>query len=102
MADIKRFTGFIAPDGSTHETLKKATDYTRELKVKEALKDFANIKSEDTPEFQTGVDAEGDQFVYVQDLPLFLYTYKEKILAAFNQDVLMRKKREPKAKAVAA
>ncbi len=96
MADIKRFTGFIAPDGTTHSSLTAATNYTRELKIKEALAEFASIKSEDTPEFQTGIDAAGDQIIRVEDLPLFLRVYKDKILAAFNQDVQMRAPRKAK------
>ena len=97
-ADIKRFTGFIAPDGSTHDTLKKATDHTRELKIKEALQQFANIEAA----VDTGVshDDRDNTVVFADDMPSFLFAHQEAILAAFNQEVLLRKKREPKPKAV--
>lgn len=95
MADIKRFTGFIAPDGSTHDTIKKATEYTRELKIKEALADFALV----LPEVNVGVakDGAGNHAVYVSDLPAFLLAHKDDIQAAFNQDVLLRAPRKKRA-----
>lgn len=95
VADIKRFTGFIAPDGSTHDSIKKATDYTRELKIKAALADFALVTSHNPGVSET--DAVGGNAVYVEDLPAFLLAHRADILAAFNQDVLMRAPRQSRA-----
>jgi len=98
-ADIRRFTGFIAPDGTTHDSIKKATDHTRDLKIKAALADFALVALE----VNEGVSThEGHLVIFTEDLPAFLLAHKADILAAFNQDVLMRAPRQFKAKAVAA
>lgn len=97
MADIKKFTGYIAPDGSTHDTIKKATDYTRELKIKEALALFKGTLNEDS--CWVGSDGQGP-VVCADDLPAFLYANKDAIIAAFNPEVLLRaprKKREAKS-----
>lgn len=92
MADIRRFTGFIAPDGTTHDTIKKATEYTRDLKVKEALSEFAAAP------IGNGVSEtdRGGAVIYVGDIPEFLLFYKDKIKTAYNQDVVMRAPRKPK------
>lgn len=103
VADIRRFTGFIAPDGTTHDSIKKATDYTRDLKIKAALADFALV----IPGANEGVttddeDGRGNPVIYVEDLPAFLLAHKADILAAFAQDVLMRAPRRPVAAVKAA
>lgn len=100
IADIRKFTGFIAPDGTTHDTLKKATEYTRYLKVKLALADFALVSQETN----VGVSQtdEGSAVVFTTDLPAFLLAHREDILAAFNQDVSLRAPKKPKVKAPAA
>jgi hypothetical protein len=41
MADFKRFTGFIAPDGTTHDTLAKVKQHVLRLKIDEAAEKFA-------------------------------------------------------------
>jgi hypothetical protein len=95
-ADIRRFTGFLAPDGSTHESLKKATDYTRDLKIKAALADFALVTSANPGVTE---DERGSTVIYAEDLPIFLLAHKADILAAFAQDVLMRAPRQSRAAA---
>ena len=96
MADIKKFTGYVAQDGSTHNSLKAATDHARDLKIKAALEDFNLV----TNAANAGVveDERGNAVIYAGDLPAFLFAHKADILAAFNQDVLTRKKREAKPK----
>lgn len=94
MSDVKKFTGFIAIDGSTHTTLKSATEHSRQVKVQKALEfkfaKMAVIGEEDEPG-SAGVD-----------LPTFIYANRDEILACLNQEVLTRKKRAPKAKPEAA
>lgn len=89
MSDVKKFTGFIAIDGSTHTSLKSATDHSRNVKIQTALKDkFGGlVVSEDAV----------DQHKEPMSLDFFIYTNREAILAALNQEVLTRKKRTPKA-----
>ncbi|UUZ75453.1 hypothetical protein LP414_27440 [Polaromonas sp. P1(28)-13] len=94
MADIKRFTGFIAPDGSTHDTIKKATEHAKAVKVKDALvAEFTNI----TPHTHGNNVTEDDVGMFVvgsADMPMFLLDNRERILACFNQEVLLRATQE--------
>jgi hypothetical protein len=89
-ADIKKFVGYTAIDGSAHDTLKSATDYTRDYKIKEALKSFSAF---DSSKAGVTVDSDGDSAVFVEELPEFLFAHREAIMAAFKQDVNMRKPR---------
>lgn len=97
MSDVKKFTGFIAIDGSTHTSLKSATDRSREFKVQAALKEkfgdqlvspahIAEHELEDKPEL-------------VQSLNDFIFANREAIMEALNQQVTTRKPRTPKVKA---
>lgn len=86
MADIKKFTGYTAQDNSTHATLKAATDYSRDLKVKAALQVFGG----NTVDVDTSDET---------DMPTWLFNNKDAVLAAFNQTVLTRKPRVAKPKA---
>lgn len=96
-ADIRKFTGFIAPDGTTHDTLKKASDYTKELKVKAALAAFANVMPYSNIGVITdGEDGNGSAVVYASNLPEFLLAHRAEILAAFNQEVTLRVPRKIK------
>lgn len=88
MADIKRFTGFIAIDGSTHDTLAKATAHTKEVKIGLALKEFAVAVSSNPVGFS--VDDRDNHVLYPEDLPNFLLKHRVAIQAAFNQSVVMR------------
>ena len=99
MADIKRFTGFIAPDGSTHASLTAATIYTNDLKVKAALADFTLL----TPESSKGLchDDYGQVVILIKDLPEFLAGHKDDILAAFGQKATLRAPRGTKVKKAA-
>lgn len=96
MADVKKFTGFIAIDGSTHTTSKSAVEHSRQVKIQKALADkFSGMCVDSLIATETPED-----FV---DLPTFIYANRDSILACLNQDVLTRKKRTPnKAKAVEA
>lgn len=98
MSDVKRFTGFIAVDGSTHNTLKHATDHSREVKVKKALAEaFAAqvVTPADVPEHELRADE-------IITLDAYIYENRDVILAALNQEVTTRKPRTSKAKKVAA
>lgn len=91
MADVKRFTGFIAIDGTTHTNAKAAIEHSRQVKTQTALKEkFGNL-----------MVTEGDGAVEGEGISLddFIYANRDMILAALNQEVLTRKKRTPKAKA---
>lgn len=88
MSDVKKFTGFIAIDGSTHNTLKAATEHTRQVKIQRALaeKFTGTVVMDSTPRYdeQEGVD-----------MPTFIYANRATILACLNQEVQTRKKRAP-------
>lgn len=86
MSDVKRFTGFIAVDNSTHKTEKEAVEHSRAVKTKAALKE----------KFGTYNVVGGEKGCALDD---FLYENRTAILAALNQEVLTRKKRTVKPKA---
>lgn len=92
MADVKRFTGFIAVDGSTHTSAKAAIEHSRVVKTQAALKDkFGNLMVVETGDSEAGVSLDD-----------FIYANRDSILASLNQEVLTRKKRTPKVKVAAA
>lgn len=98
MSDVKKFTGFIAVDGSTHTNLKAATEHSRTVKVKKALADaFAGklVTPADVPEHELTSEQ-------IDPLDEFIFANREAILAALNQEVTTRKPRTPKPKIVAA
>lgn len=100
MSDVKKFTGFIAVDGSTHTSMKSATEHSRVVKVKAALAaSFGDqlVSPADVPDHQLEDSPE-----LVQTLDQFIYSNREAILAALNQEVTTRKPRTPKAKVKAA
>ena len=101
MADIKRFTGYIAPDGSTHDTLKKATEHTQSIKIKEALHiEFSNLSLErHGPSAINGFDGI-PAHVESADMAMFLYENMNKILACYDQKAILRAPRKPKKKMV--
>lgn len=93
MSDVKRFTGFIAIDGSTHTSMKAATEHSREVKITRALKEkFGNLVVAEGITLSAPDEGPG---VSLDD---FIYANRESILAALNQEVLTRKKRTPKVK----
>lgn len=96
MSDVKKFTGFIAIDGSTHTSMKSATDHSRQVKIQRALAEkFVGLS---VSESVTSSNSEDDGVT----MPDFIYANRDAILACLNQDVLTRKKRAPnKAKAKA-
>jgi hypothetical protein len=94
MSDVKKFTGFIAVDGSTHTSLKSATDHSRTVKIQTALKEkFGNLT---VAESSRDLDETGGV-----ELDAFIFANREAILVALNQEVTTRKKRTPKAKPAA-
>jgi len=90
MADIKSFTGFIAPDNTTHTTFAKAVEHTKTLKVIAALEAAFNDSNfnHDTASVSEGEN--GYPCVYASSMPAFLLANREKILACFNQTVQLR------------
>lgn len=86
MSEVKKFTGYIAIDGSHHEKLQNAVSHTRDHKIKEALRH----------EFDSLVVTDGDHDANTSSLDEFIFKNRESILKALNQDVLLRKKRTPK------
>lgn len=102
MADIKKFTGYIATDGSTHETLAKAQKYADELKIKEALKTaFPEGCLKDD---KNAHDVDGGRYLALDDssIPDWLFANRDAITAAFNQKARTRAPRKPKAAKVTA
>jgi len=89
MSDIKKFTGYVSSDGKTHNSQKAAVTHELELKTKKALADSFGGRS-------VYSDTDGERLVALDD---FLYENRVAILAALNQEVLLRKKRTPKPKA---
>lgn len=88
MSDVKKFTGFIAIDGSTHTSLKSATEHSRLVKIRNALAGQFGIYN---------VTEDGDDDEAAISLDAFIYANRDSILTALNQEVLTRKKRIPKA-----
>jgi hypothetical protein len=88
MADFKKITGFQTPDGVVHDTEKQATEHVKNIKIKAALKDFA--ETADLP----GV--EGHDAVHSADLAEFLFANKDAIAAAFNPEIRTRAPRKDK------
>lgn len=100
MSDVKKFTGFIAVDGSTHTSIKSAKDHSRVVKTKAALKEAFGgqlVSPADIPDHELENNPE-----LVQNLDDFIYANRDAILAALNQEVTTRKPRAPKVKTVAA
>ena len=110
MADFKRFTGFIAPDNTTHDTLAKVKEHVRKLKVKEAATKFATAAFDNayadygkTGEEPRGfVQADGRLVIAgAFELTEFLIENQAAIQAVFNQSVRERAApRKAKAKVV--
>lgn len=86
MADFKRFTGFIAPDGTTHETLAKVKQHVLKLKVTEAADKFAQAAFDEN----FGITTPGQ-------LREFLLTHQDAIKAIFAQSVRERAASKKKA-----
>lgn len=91
MSDVKRFTGFIAVDGSTHTSQRAAIEHSRQVKIKAALKEKFGT-------FIVADSADGPQRIALDE---FIYANAEAIQDALNQEVLTRKKRTPRKAASA-
>lgn len=99
------FKGATANDGSVHPTLKLALEHSRNVLIKNALtKLSAEVKSAADDMALPGVTgpAGGIKMISLDDpadLADFLFANRTEILAAFNQEVRLRKpyQRKPKA-----
>lgn len=94
MSDVKKFSGYIAADGTHHDTQKQAIAASLEFKTKAALSDAFTGQS-----VYSDVGHLDDQIG--KPLADFLYDNRVQLLDALNQEVLLRKKRTPKQKAPA-
>lgn len=105
---IKLIKGIQAIDGTLHPNMKAALAASREVKIKDALKKFADevgaaVKAA-VPIPGVAEDERGMKVIFLDDsgdLADFLYANKAELLAAFNQEVRQRKPRTPKAKPAA-
>ena len=92
MSDVKKFTGFIAVDGSTHTSQKAAIEHSRQVKIQTALKEkFGALVVGSHTIIDVGV-TEQNPVAWLAD---FLYENRDSIIEALNQEVLTRKKRAP-------
>lgn len=92
MPDIKKFTGFITPDGLTHTSIKAATEHTRDLKAKEAIELLVkNTCALEQPNISATDD--GSVVIFADQVASYLLHNKTAILAAFNPEITTRKKR---------
>jgi hypothetical protein len=96
MSDIKKFTGYVSSDGKTHNSQKAAVAHELELKTQAAVK----------AAFPVGTvivtSDDGTVAAPAQAISDFVLRNRVLILAALQQEVLLRKKRTPKVKAPAA
>lgn len=92
MADFKKFTGFVTPDGKTHATAKAASDHVRDQKINEAL---TAAFSDLTKVPNTTEDNSGNPAIY--DAPTFLAANRELIQKCFAAEVRRRAPRTKKA-----
>lgn len=77
MADIRKFTGFQAVDGSFHKTRKEAIEHSDAVKVRASLGEFAaSVEGEECPE-----DEAVDEW---------LYRHRVAISAAYGQKTQLR------------
>jgi hypothetical protein len=86
-ADIEKFSGFRAKDGTTHATLKAATEHMQNVKVREALNALALI-DEDLP--GVTLDDRGNPVVTEATLGEFLFVNRAAIMACYKQEVRIR------------
>ena len=102
MSDVKKFTGYLAIDQSTHKTQAAAVAHSREVKIKTALNESFKPDSIALGGVCISTDEAGNPVIYPDDVANFIYANSEAILKALNQDVLLRKKRTLKAAKVEA
>lgn len=99
MADVKKFTGYTASDGTHHDSFKKASDHTVLVKIKEALK--AKFASPTPANHGSSVSQDDrDNFViYPESVVDFLFDNRAAILEALTQSVTKRAPRKPRVAA---
>ena len=87
MSDVKRFTGFIAIDGSTHATEKAAVTHTRDVKTAAALEKLRALVVEGAP---GATSFEGIAYIESEGMPIFLAANREAILEAVRDLALQQ------------
>lgn len=98
VADVRRFTGYVAADGSHHATLKAAAAVSLEVKTRAALDAvFADVTQFTDAEVYRPYEDDDTCVIAVKDMPKFIYANRVAILAALNQEVSLRKPRKPRA-----
>lgn len=98
MAEVKKFSGYTAIDGSAHNTKKEAIEYSRDIKIKAALDAIVTGFVAKNPDESGGyfVPELGVAALLESNLATWLTENRVTLLAAFNQDVKMRAPRAPK------
>ena len=102
-ADVTKFTGFLAVDGTTHKTSKEAVEHSRNVKLVNqattlAVKLFS--AAEDSPGFSRPVGSIDFAIADADGLTELLIANRDAIIAALTPEVHMRKPRTKKVKAV--
>lgn len=94
-AEVKRFTGYMAIDNTPHDSMKKAVEHSRTVKIKEALTaKFVGA----SPAMHKEIEQDDtDSFVLsASNIPEFLFNNREAIMACYDQKVTLRAPRKPR------
>lgn len=95
-ADIRKFTGFIAADGSTHESMTKARAHADDLKIKAALTaSFKTLDHGQAAVYQP--DGTAGLAVHENDMPEWLFANRVAIMAALSVRATTRAPRKPRS-----
>jgi hypothetical protein len=86
LADIKRFNGYTAVDGSYHANKTAALAHSNEIKVRTALNDVADSMIEKEPELG---------HTYLKD---HLFTHRTELLKALQQTAVLKAPARKKVK----
>jgi hypothetical protein len=91
MADVKKFNGYTAIDGTAHSSLKAALAHTTDVKVRAALTGmFASLAPDDAEEVVRIISIGGVSKSVVVDIPRFLMENREAIQEAYAHKALLR------------
>lgn len=95
-ADIRKFTGFIAADGSTHESMTKARAHADDLKIKSALTaSFSKLNTSQASVYQP--DGTDGHVVHENDMADWLFANRVAITAALSVRATTRAPRKPRS-----